>query len=163
MKKKKSFSKTDYYLLLFEEYKDQFTLVLCINMIFDFIISHLGHLYKSIYFKNNFDTTFINATQFDMSMFLEVIGYIYLASFFLHLLTYKANKYWIFLLNSTILVIISNLLYLTFTFNDVLLTLKQFHWPLIMCIIGQFLLNCVWMNEMYQLIQQKIISNSEHT
>ena len=163
MKQKKSFSKIDYFLLLLEEYKDQMTLVLCVNILFDFIISHLGNEYKTIYFKNNLDTTFINATQFDMSMFLELLGYVFLASFFLHLVTYKANQYWIFLLNSTALVIISNLLYFSFTFDDMLIALKQFHWPLIMCMLGQFLLNCVWLNEIYQLIKRKIISNTAHT
>ena len=163
MSQKKTFSKFNYYLMLFENYKDRLTLVFCLNLMISFIISHLSNFYKSIYFKNNLNTTFINATQFDISMFLEIVGYVYFASFFLHLVTYKANKYCIFLLNSSVLFFISNFLYFSFTINDILFALKKFHWPLIMCILGQTFLNCVWLNEIYQLFKTKNIRLTPRT
>lgn len=163
MKKKKSFSKIDYYLLLFEEFKDQLTLVLCINILISFVITHFQNLYKTIYFQNHFRYDWLDTSQFEISEYAQLIGYIFLGSFFLHLVTYKANQYWIFFINSSVLVILTLLNWFVFSTHDLMLALRKIYWPILLLFSGQIILIGIWLNEIYQLIKQKLIRNTEHT
>lgn len=54
MKKKKSLSKIDYYLMFIDNFKDQFTIVLSINLVLFFAINQLHQLFPQVFYKHDF-------------------------------------------------------------------------------------------------------------
>jgi len=155
MKKKKSFSKVDYILLLLEEYKDQLTLVYCINVAIKYAISHLIVLFPSVYLRFKGTDYAHNYVQYQFGDFNEQMGYMFVGALILHGISYKQNNKWIFLGISTILFILSNGFYFLFVFEDLFVLLERLFIPFIITLIGQFIFNMIWLNEIYQLIRKK--------
>jgi len=155
MKKKKSFSKVDYALMLFEEYKDQLTLAYGLNVAMKYAITHLIVLFPSVYLRYK-DTDYAhNYVQYQFADFNEQMGYMFVGALILHGISYKQNNKWIFLIISTILLLVSNGFYFLFVFEDLLVLLERLYLPFIVTLIGQFVFNMIWLNEMYQLIRKK--------
>ncbi|RLZ11508.1 hypothetical protein [Faecalibacter macacae] len=157
MKKKKTFSRFDYYLMLLDEFKDQFTIVLLFNIAVFFLSNNLDSLYSQTYLYSSFNDYFDEfSVQFILNDFFKILGYIYFFAIFVHFGVYKKNIKWLFRLNAAILVLASTYVWCIPTFNSILLILEKGHLFFILSLFTQFLTYLVVGNEFYQLIKKRI-------
>ncbi|GGF01112.1 hypothetical protein SAMN05443634_105272 [Chishuiella changwenlii] len=157
MKKKKSLSKIDYYLMFIDNFKDQFTIVLSINLVLFFAINQLHQLFPQVFLQARFHDYFeLFSYQFDLKEFFEVLSYTYLGSFIIHLMTYKLNKTIIFRLNALLLVIASSYLWSIIAVENIYYLLQHTHLLFILAIIGQFILYGIVGNEFFQFFKKTI-------
>lgn len=156
MKTKKSFSKLDYYLMFIDQFKDQFTLVLLLNLLLFFVANHWSYLVPEVYlFVSHKDIFNLFREQFVPTTFFEVLAYTYLGALFIHLGTYKLNKIWIFRLNALILTIVTTYFWTIPSFQSLIITLEKWHPFLIFALIGQLFLYIIAGNEFFSLINNK--------
>ncbi|WP_333663193.1 hypothetical protein [Chishuiella changwenlii] len=157
MKKKKSLSKIDYYLMFIDNFKDQFTIVLSINLVLFFAINQLHQLFPQVFLQARFHDYFeLFSYQFDLKEFFEDLSYTYLGSFIIHLMTYKLNKTIIFRLNALLLVIASSYLWSIIAVENIYYLLQHTHLLFILAIIGQFILYGIVGNEFFQFFKKTI-------
>jgi len=157
MKKKKSLSKIDYYLMFIDNFKDQFTIVLSINLVLFFAINQLHQLFPQVFLQARFHDYFeLFSYQFDLKEFFEDLSYTYLGSFIIHLMTYKLNKTIIFRLNALLLVIASSYLWAIIAVENIYYLLQHTHLLFILAIIGQFILYGIVGNEFFQFFKKTI-------
>lgn len=79
MKNKKSYSKYDYYLMLLDEFKDQFTIVLILNLLVYIVYNQFNIFYSEVYLFSSFKDFFNQLSyQFSLTEFFTILGYIYL-------------------------------------------------------------------------------------
>lgn len=156
MKQKKSFSKLDYYLMLLDEFKDQYTLVIVLNFIIIYIAKHFQNAYQSIYVYSRFNDVFqVFSFQFDLEDFFEVLGYIYLASLGVHLGIYKKNKKWLFRLNAALTSLVLLYVWSLIRFDSLISILEKFHPLFILVMIGQLIFFIIAGKELIQLVNFK--------
>lgn len=157
MKKRKSFSKFDYFLMLFEDFKDQFTLVIILNLLLIFVSIQLDFLYNQFYLFSSFKDYFNEFSfQFSLNDFFKILGYIYLFATFVHFGIYKKNVKLLFYINSIILIIVTTYVWSIPTLDSVFLILEKGHIFFILALIAQFVVYMVIGNEFYNLIKKKI-------
>lgn len=157
MKSKKSFSRLDYYLMFIDQFKDQFTLVLSLNLVLFFITNTLSHYSMEVYFfSQHRDIADQLSTQFSLKDFLEYLSYVFLGSFIIHLMTYKLNKIKIFRLNAFVLVLLTSYIWSIISVDSIIMLLKRFNLFFILAMIGQFILYVIVGNEFFQLFKKII-------
>lgn len=157
MKKKKSFSRIDYYLMFVDQFKDQFTIVLSINLVMFFIINQLYDLYRQVFLQARFiDQLELFTAQFDLKDFFEYLSFTYLGAFMIHLMSYKLNNLILFRINALLLVLSSSYFWSIISFENVLQLLESFYIFFILAMIGQFILYVIVGNEFFQVFKKLI-------
>lgn len=157
MKKRDSFSKIDYYLMFLDEFKDQFTVVLLINLLNLIASNYLENFYSQTYLFASFKDYFNELSlQFNINDFFKILGYVYLFAIFVHVAVYKKNIKWIFRFNAIILILTSTYVWSIPTFKSVMLVLENFNLFFIISIVAQFFTYFVVGNEFYQFIKKRI-------
>ena len=141
--------------MLFEEYKDQLTLIYCINVAIKAAINYFADFFPSVYLRFKGVDYMQNYVQYNFEHFNEQMGYMFVGALILHGISYKQNNKWIFLSISSILFLLSNGFYFLFVFEDLFVLLKQIYVPFIITLFGQLIFNFIYLNEIYQLIRKK--------
>jgi len=97
---KTKFSKLDYLLFIFDDYRDRLTLIIVLNLFFLFLGSKLNDYFSTIYFETNFKDIFkFLSHQNELIHLYEALFYCYIIGFILQIVGSKLNKKWIFKLN----------------------------------------------------------------
>ena len=143
--------------MFIDNFKDQFTIVLSINLVLFFAINQLHQLFPQVFLQARFHDYFeLFSYQFDLKEFFEDLSYTYLGSFIIHLMTYKLNKTIIFRLNALLLVIASSYLWAIIAVENIYYLLQHTHLLFILAIIGQFILYGIVGNEFFQFFKKTI-------
>lgn len=156
MKTKKSLSKVDYYMMFIDQFKDQFTFVLMLNLVLFFVANHWSYLVPEVYlYVSHKDIFNLFREQFVPSAFFEVLAYTYLGSLFIHLGTYKLNKNWIFRLNALLLIVATTYFWTIPSGLSLVMVVEKKHPYFILSIVGQIALYLIAGNEFFSLIKNK--------
>ncbi len=140
-----------------DQFKDQFTIVLMLNLLLFFIANHWSYLFpEEFLFVNHKDIFGLFREQFVLNEFFEVLAYTFLGALFIHFGTYKMNKNWIFRSNAMLLIIISTYFWTIPSLQSIEIVLQKSHPYFIAAIIGQILLYLIVGNEFLSLIKNKI-------
>ncbi|WP_185655219.1 hypothetical protein [Empedobacter falsenii] len=141
MKSKKSISKFNYYSMFVDQFKDQLTIVLMLNLVLFFIANHWSYFVpEEFLFVSHKDIFGLFREQFVLNEFFEVLAYTFLCALFIHFGTYKMNKIWIFRLNALLLIIVSTYFWTIPSSQSAEIVLQKGHPYFIAAIIGQILL-----------------------
>ncbi|MGV0924605.1 hypothetical protein [Empedobacter tilapiae] len=155
--KSKKISKLNYYSMFVDQFKDQLTIVLMLNLILFFIANHWSYVVPEVFlFVSHKDIFELFREQFVLNEFLEVLAYTFLGALFIHLGTYKMNKVWIFRLNALLLIIVSTYFWTIPLVQSAVIVLEKGHPFFIAAIIGQILLYLIVGNEFLSFIKNKI-------
>ena len=155
MKRKKSFSKIDYLLLLLDDFKDQLTVILGFNIAIRVILIAISNLLDDAYLSVSYPNFFSNKTQYSITDIATQSGYIFFGCMLIHFYSYKHNKKWIFIINSSILFVLSNWMLSMFSFNQMIQLVLDCHWPLILILTGQLFFNLIWLNHTLKQLLRK--------
>lgn len=157
MKPKKTFSQLDYYWMLIDQFKDQLTVILVLNLLLFFVANHWSYLVSEVYlYASHKDIFKVFREQFVLNTFFETLAYTYLSALFVHLGTYKLNKMWIFRFNALSLVIVSTYFWTIPSVQSIGLILEKLHPFFIAVMVGQFMLYLIVGNEFFRVIKNKI-------
>lgn len=155
MKNKKSYSKYDYYLMLLDEFKDQFTIVLILNLLVYIVYNQFNIFYSEVYLFSSFKDFFNQLSyQFSLTEFFTILGYIYLFTGFVHFGVYKKNIKWLFLINALLLLIFSTYVWLIPTFDSIITIIKKGNIFFITSISTQIVSYIIVVNEFLQLFKK---------
>lgn len=137
--KKQKFTKYDELLLLFEDYRDQFTLVVVLNLIPIILTSKLDDYFKTIYLESRFQDIFnILSLQNSLVDFCQVLFYTYIGALLLHLAGTKIKVNWWYDLNTILLFIISTYFWSIPTIDSILSVFTSKHYIFCLVIFMQF-------------------------
>lgn len=136
---KKKFSKIDYYLMLLEEYRDQLTLVILLNLTSLILVSKLRDYFRSSYLESRFIDYFdFLSSQNSLIDFCEALFYCYIGGLIIHLGASKIKKEWLINLNTVFLFISTSYFWSIPKFESILNVLFTKNYIFYFVVIFQF-------------------------
>lgn len=137
-KKKQNFTKYDEFLFLFDEYRDQLTLVLVLNLIPIILTSKLDDYFRTVYLESRFHDVFdILSLQNSLVEFCQALFYTYIGAIILHLAGSKIKLSWWYDLITFLLFVLSTYFWSIPTFDSLSSVFISKHYIFCMVIFMQ--------------------------
>ena len=136
--KSQKFTKVDEILMMLEEYRDQLTLVIVLNLLPIILTSKLDNYFPTIYLESRFDDFFnFLSRQNSLIDFCQVLFYTYLIGLIIQLGGAKIKKKWVYVVNTIFLFVATTYFWSILTLDSLLSLVIAKHYVFLFAIIFQ--------------------------
>lgn len=154
---KKKISLIAYYAILLEEFRDQLTLIIILNLIPIILASKLQNYIPSYYLERKYQDPFqLFTQQFSWVDFCEVLFYIYIGALILHLGATKVKRYELYIFLSFLIACSSTFVWTIPKWNSIFQLLKNGNFIFALMIFFQTLTVVLFGKEIMLVLKKKL-------